>query len=115
MSQIKFVSPAGWDWDRPIAVPMKWSSRGLTGTDRQEFFKTASQAFTSQLSNIKIAKDEIPIHLIALGAYETYGLNRNGDGFSKSACEQCHPTFVKFAKWFNNHRNKPDQGHPHFG
>lgn len=115
MSMIKHISPAGWDWDRPIAVPIRYSSRGLIGADRQDFIKTAGHAFLPEIDNIKIAKDELPIHLIALGAYETYGANRNGDAFSERVCKNYHPTFVKFARYFNNHKNKPAKGHPHFG
>ncbi len=115
MSIIKYVSPAGWDWDRPVAVPIQYSSRGLMGADRQSFIKSAGHVFLPQLDNIKIAADEIAVHLIALGAYEHYGLNRNGDGFTKQACEDYHPTFVKFARFFRNHKNKPERGDPHFG
>lgn len=115
MAHIKYISPAGWDWDRPVAVPMKWSSRGLVGTDRQEFIKTAGHAFDHLFDRIKIAADEIPVHLIALGASEFYGPNRNGDGFKMAACKANHDTFVKFARYFNNHKNKPEKGHPHFG
>lgn len=115
MAQVKYVSPSGWDFDRPVAVPMKWSSRGLLGEDRQEFVKTAGHAFVDQLPQIKIASDEVPMHLIALGASEFYGPNRNGDAFPVDVCRSCHPTFVKFARYYNNHNNKPDKGDPHFG
>jgi len=115
MSMIKYVSPSGWDWDRPIAVPIKMSSRGLIGADRREFIKTASHVFLDCLDNIKVAKDEVPIHIIALGASEAYGPNRNGDGFTAATCKKHHPSFVKFARWFRNHKNKPEKGHPHFG
>jgi len=115
MSMIKYVSPSGWDWDRPVAVPVKYSGRGLIGADRQDFIKTASHAFLDCLDNIKVAKDEVPIHIIALGASEAYGANRNGDAFSAATCKKYHPTFTKFARWFRNHKNKPEKGHPHFG
>ena len=41
--------------------------------------------------------------------------NRNGDLFPRSANESCHHTFVKHAKWYHNHKNKPHLGHPSFG
>jgi intein/homing endonuclease len=41
--------------------------------------------------------------------------NRNGDGFPKSANEKYHHTFVKHAKWYHNHKNKPHLGHPDYG
>lgn len=115
MSMIKYVSPSGWDWDRPVAVPIRMSSRGLIGADRQSFIKTAGHAFLPQIDNIKLAADEVPVHMLALGGVETYGPNRNGDGFSGDVCRKYHPTFVKFAQYYNNHKNKPAQGHPHYG
>ena len=115
MSMIKYVSPAGWDFDRPIAVPVKYSNRGLIGSDRADFIKTAGHACLPAFENVKFAKDEMPVHLIALGAHEAYGPNRNGDSFMEKVCRDNHGSFVKFAKWFRNHKNKPAKGHPHFG
>lgn len=115
MGHVKFISPSGWDFQQRIVTPVKVSSRGLFGTDRQEFLKTASHSFVDQLSNIKFAKDEVPVHLIALGSSEAYGPNRNGDGFKEAACRAYHPTFVKFAKFFRNHKNKAERGDPFYG
>ncbi len=115
MSMVKIVSPAGWDWDRPVAVPLKISSRGLVGNDRREFLKTASHVFLPYVDQIKVAKDEVPVHVIALGASEAYGPNRNGDAFKEAACKAYHDTFVKFAKWYRNHKNKPANGDPNYG
>lgn len=115
MAHVKLVSPYGWDFDAPIVQPVKLSSRGLIGSDRQDFLKRASASFLSNLDNIKFAKDEVPVHLIALGASEAYGPNRNGDGFKEATCRKYHDTFVKFAKWFRNHKNKADKGDPYYG
>jgi len=115
MGMVKLVSPSGWDFQQRIVTPVKVSSRGLIGNDRADFLKVASHAFVSQLDNVKFAKDEVPLHLIALGASEAYGPNRNGDGFKEAACRKYHDTFVKFAKFFRNHRNKPERGDPFFG
>jgi hypothetical protein len=49
---------------------------------------------------------DIPIHLLAMGATEFYGPNRNGDGFKKAMLEEYHPTFVKHARYYYNHANK---------
>lgn len=115
MGMVKFVSPLGWDFQQRIVTPVKVSSRGLTGSDRAEFLKSASHAFLPQLDNVKFAKDEIPVHLIALGSSEAYGPNRNGDGFKEAACRQFHDTFVKFAKFYRNHKNKAERGDPFYG
>lgn len=115
MSMVKVVSPSGWDWDRPVALPINLSSRGLRGNDRVEFLKYASHVFLPYIDRIKVAKDEVPVHLIALGASEAYGPNRNGDAFKEAACKAYHETFVKFAKWYRNHKNKSHQGDPYYG
>jgi hypothetical protein len=96
-------------------VPIKVSSRGLIGNDRRDFLKTASQAFLPHIDSYKFASDELPVHLIALGASEAYGPNRNGDGFKEATCKKYHDTFVKFAKFFRNHKNKPEKGDPYYG
>jgi hypothetical protein len=115
MAHIKFVSPSGWEFDRQIVVPVKIGSRGLIGNDRRDFLKTASHSFLPQIDNYKFASDEIPVHLIALGASEAYGPNRNGDAFKEATCKKYHDTFVKFAKFFRNHKNKPERGDPFYG
>ena len=115
MALIKFVSPSGWDFEQRVLEPVKVSSRGLVGDDRREFLKRASHSFLPQLDNVKFAKDEVPVHLIALGASEAYGPNRNGDGFKEATCRDHHDTFVKFAKFFRNHKNKAERGDPFYG
>ena len=115
MAMIKIVSPSGWDWDRPVCVPIKISARGLIGNDRSDFLKMASHAFLDAIDNIKVAKDELPIHIIALGSHEFWGPNRNGDTFLEKTCKDRHHTFVKYARWFRNHKNRPDDGDPHYG
>ena len=115
MSMIKYISPSGWEWDRPVAMSIPISSRGLIGADRSDFIKSAGHIFLNEIDNVKFAKDEVPVHIIALGASEAYGPNRNGDGFKEATCRKHHQTFEKFAKFFRNHKNKPERGDPHFG
>lgn len=118
MSLLKVVQPSGWDFGEPIMSPVKMSTRGLVGNDRKFFLKRAGDAssiFLPYLDHVKIAADEEPVHAIALGAYERFSINRNGDAFAKKACETYHDTFVKLAKPFRNHRNRPEEGHPYFG
>lgn len=50
--------------------------------------------------------DHFLLHVIAMGADETYGWNRNGDGFSKSALAKYHPTFVTNGHFYREHRNR---------
>jgi hypothetical protein len=48
----------------------------------------------------------VPVYLIAIGATEYYGPNRNGDGFNIQVCKKYHPTFTKYANFYRNHQNK---------
>ena len=109
MAHIKTISPSGWDFDAPIVSMIKIASGGLHGHDLAVFAKRAgatANVFLPQLESVKFAKDEVPIHLIGLGAYEAYGPNRNGDAFSEQTLKASHDTFVKFAKFYRNHKNK---------
>jgi hypothetical protein len=115
MGMVKIVNAGGWDFDGPISRIIKISNDGLRGNDRREFLKFASHAFLSSIEDFKIKKGEVPVHFIAVGAYEAYGLNRNGDGFDEQTCRDHHQSFEKFAKAFRSHKNKPHLGHPHYG
>ena len=107
MGMVKLISPHGWDFDGPTASMIKIGSQGLVGNDRREFVKrAAANIFLPYLDNIKLAKDEVGVHLIALGASEFYGPNRNGDGFKAATCQNYHPTFTKYARVYRNHKNK---------
>lgn len=106
MSMIKVIQPHSQDFSAPVASLIKVSSRGIIGNDRADLVKRAGAEFVSKMDNIKFAKDEIPVHLIAIGATEDYGPNRNGDGFTRDCCKQYHPTFKKFAKFYRDHANK---------
>ena len=110
---IKVFDPNGWSWERPIAHLIKVSSRGLVGADRSEFIKLAGDtapAFVGLIDHVKFAKDEVPVHLIALGATEHWGSNRNGDGWKEATAKDRHHTFVSHARPFRNHNNKPKNG-----
>lgn len=118
MAQTKVFSPSGWSsFDRPVVMAIPYGSRGVSGDDAADFMKTASASpeFMRQLENVKLAKDEIPVHTLALGATEFFGPNRNGDGFKQADCRARHDTFRKHAKWYRNHKNRGDQGDPYYG
>lgn len=113
MSMNKAVDLNG-DWGysftggEPIAQALKVSSRGLLGRDRTDFLRkrAASVDFARLIDKLDLRPGDVPVHLIALGASEAYGPNRNGDGFKEACCKTYHDTFVKFAKWYRNHKNK---------
>jgi len=106
MGMIKVIQPNSQDFSEPVASLIKVSSRGIIGNDRTALVKRAGAEFVSKLDNIKFAKDEVPVHLIAIGATEDYGPNRNGDGFKRACCKQYHDTFVKHARFYRDHLNK---------
>lgn len=82
---------------------VKVASRGLRGRDLSDFIKRADHDF---LSAIDLARPgETLVHLIAMGATERYGPNRNYDGFTADMLRKYHPTFEKHALWYRNHKN----------
>lgn len=103
---IKYISPSGWDMADRNTRTIKMSSRGLIGNDRSDFLKTASHEFLPLLDSIKFAKDETPVHVLAMGATEFYDANRNGDGFKSATLRDYMSTFEKFAYWYRDHKNK---------
>lgn len=121
MAHVKIFSPSGWDFHgQPIVTAMKLGRDGRFGpNDRADFVKRAGVAgqniFEKEITRLKFAKDTLPVHLIALGAGEAYGQNRNGDYFDEGTLKEAHDTFVKYGYWFRNHKNKKAEGHPHFG
>jgi hypothetical protein len=106
MSMIKVIQPHAQDFSEPVAALIKVSSRGIIGHDKQAFVKRAGAEFVDKVSTIKFAKDEIPVHLIAIGSTEDYGPNRNGDGFTRETCKKDHHTFEKLARFYRDHANK---------
>lgn len=106
MSMIKVIQPNSQDFSEPVAALIKISSRGLLGQDKADLVKRAGAEFADKLSRIKFAKDEIPVHMIAIGATEDYGPNRNADGFTRECCKNYHHTFEKYARFYRDHANK---------
>jgi len=106
MGMIKIITPGACQFDEPVAQMVKISSRGLVGDDMQDFVKRASVQFIDKIASLDRQPGEELVHLLAVGAREHYGPNRNGDGFSRKVCEEYHPTFKKYARWYRHHCNK---------
>ena len=68
--------------------------------------KSAGTIFGMDYDALKPDKDHVGIHVTALGDWEHYGANRNGDTFPKAACVKYHDTFVKHGSVFRHHKNK---------
>lgn len=103
---IKIIPPGSQTFDDAPAQIIKMASSGLSGSDLRAFIKRAGSEFVEAAKDIKFEPGEVPVHLIALGATEYYGPNRNGDGFSEATCKKYHQTFVKYARFYRNHVNK---------
>lgn len=90
-------------------IPASWDSIGEAGArlvfDVSDLTKVANTIFGMDYADMKPDKDHVGIHLVALGDYEHFGLNRNFDGFSKVACTDFTPTFVELGKCFEHHKN----------
>lgn len=106
---IKIITAGSQDFKEPVSQLVKVAHDGLRGNDLKSFVKRAGHQFADSLKHIKLGADEIPVHLIALGATEFYGPNRNGDGFKEATCRQCHRSFVKHAGLQEPRKQKPGQ------
>lgn len=106
MSMIKLIQPRAQEFSEPVAAAIKLSSRGIIGADKAAFVKRAGAEFAEKASSLTFAPGEVPVHLIAIGATEDYGPNRNGDGFCRETCKKHHTTFEKYARFYRDHANK---------
>lgn len=75
---------------------------------RQPGFKQASELiFKVPLDQLRPTdKNKVGIHIVALGDWEHYGLNKNGDGFPRKPCMDFHNTFVTHGALYQLHKNK---------
>lgn len=108
MSMIKIVTPESLETEQPTIQLVKLASAGLTGHDLRTFQKRgAAEDLLKQAASLrdKVASDETLIHLIAMGSTESTGPNRNGDGFRAAVLKQYHPSFVKHAHFYRDHKN----------
>lgn len=103
----KIVPPGAFDFGDFGASLVKKSSRGMIGYDRSQFVKRASSSLLDSIDADTSRRGEVLVLLPALGTTEGYGPNRNGDGFRFSECKKAHHTFVKHARPYRHHDNKP--------
>ena len=72
----------------------------------QKHLKQASIGSRGPLQDHMPDDDHFGIHLIAMGASERYGFNRNGDDWAKRDLQNRHDTFVKHAGFYDEHDHK---------
>lgn len=87
-------------------LPNDLDTRMTMIEDPDRFVKRASESFDLSSDALRPPKGYVGIHTVALGDWEHYGMNRNGDAFTKAACQKYHHTFVKHGHVFRNHDNK---------
>jgi hypothetical protein len=110
----KIVSPESQDLDiEPVAAIPLLSTRKLGEHDRTRLLQRADAELLQKFAHLHIPPGEVPIHIVALGAYEKWAANRNGDAFYRDVCQRYHPTFVKSAKFYRGHNSGPTA--PFFG
>jgi hypothetical protein len=110
VAHTKLITPGSQRFGEAMSQIVKISnSHRLRGDDLTEFVKRAGHQFVDALRNVTFHPGEVPIHMIAIGATEAYGPNRNGDGFKEACLRKYHNTFTKFARWYRNHSNKDPQ------
>ena len=92
MGMIKLITPGAQDFSEPVAQMIKISSRGIVGSDMDQFIKRASVEFLDKIAGMTFAPGEVPIHLLAIGATESYGPNRNGERLGAAAAITVYPS-----------------------
>lgn len=109
----KLVVPGAQDFGAGVARLVKVAADGRFGAnDLAAFVKRAGHEFVDHLRRHPLAPGEVPIHLIAIGATEFYGPNRNGDGFKEACLKKYTHTFVtkpvtrEGAYFYRDHNNK---------
>jgi|LauGreDrversion4_2_1035121.scaffolds.fasta_scaffold09407_8 hypothetical protein len=82
-------------------------SRGLEPTVQLIDFNTKTASEASDWSrSIRPVPGKTYILVLAMGASEFYGPNRNGDAFRETELKKCHKTFETNAHVFKSHVNK---------
>lgn len=103
---VKVLPPGSYEYDEPPLALIKRSSCGVRGDDLSSLIKRSSHELVSRVRDMPMLPGEELIHLIAMGATEKTGCNKNGDGFFAADCRVDHPTFKKYARFYRQHRNK---------
>jgi hypothetical protein len=78
----------------------------LTGKIKSAVDKSSRFLSDSDLERYRPDKNHYLAHLVAMGATEQYGWNRNNDGYKRATLERDHPTFVQYGHYFEEHRNR---------
>lgn len=108
---LKYFTSLDTQWDDLSATFVEATSSGV---DHDWLIRKTAGEQREWLRDLKPIPDHELIHLLAVGDDERYGINRNGDGFSRDDNQRVHGRFVKNAKFFRDHKNDLKKD-PHFG
>lgn len=86
-------------------IPVQLVDIGSRGVDHGWAIKRAS-VLTQEMAELKPEPGKTMVHVLAVGNTESYGPNRNGDGFSREWNKKAHTRFVKHGNVFKHHQNK---------
>ncbi len=110
MAHIKIASSQDWNALSSIApLEVKISSRGLSSNDSHKIAQEVGDKFIHEVRKIEDQLDSNHkyAHVISCGCTELFGPNRNADGWGKEALAKDMNTYLKHAKCFRDHDNKP--------
>lgn len=104
----KLILPDSFSWSKygdPVRNVSLLDVSTRFGVDRDQLKKSAS-VLNDEILAIRPEPGTSVIHVIAMGASDTYGPNRNADGFTRSMLKKSHHTFVTDGHVYQEHRNK---------
>lgn len=101
----KLVTTDSFDYgssypDRMVTL-LKVSSKGV---EKQQLVKQAA-VLTQEIDDVRPEHGKSTLHVIAMGASEDYGPNKNADGYKRAMLERDHPTFVSDGHVYKEHVN----------
>lgn len=99
----KIITPGSFDWSEDVIL-------SSIADDPDVFRKTASSDIRAEWGHVDPIPGHSLVHLIALSDFEKTGCNRNGDAFEEQINAKLHPTFIKYAKLYRNHKTSPKKG-----
>ena len=100
---IKLVRTSDTLWNDKVSTLLKVTK---FGAEFDGLVKTAGAVLAKEFRELEPSEKYAWVHTLAIGAFEKYSINRNGDGFEAKWLRSNHPHFTKHANLFRNHQNK---------
>lgn len=101
----KIIPPGSFDFGEKLAERIKIAHDGLRGNDLKAFMKRAGHEVAERVRTMTFHPGEVPIHLLAMGALESTGGNRNADSWKAATLKAEHKTFEKYARFYRDHQS----------